>query len=530
MPSARHTRVMMLGWEYPPRFAGGLGKACQGLAQGLAKSGAQIFFVLPTFPDRLSEPRLEVVGARECMIEAGWDPEAPSLTPIGGWESFPEVAEAAGLDVESLKGDFAEKIKTIRTDAVMAPYSNPAGPAPDRIIKMFETGESHLMTSPKNIEAGKKIFRVFQQHLKQTISTVASVATPKPQEAAPKPEAKPAQGQGQGSAKSVTGKGEEIYGRTLWSEIERFTSMVGHLADAHEVDVVHAHDWMTFPAAFEFQKRTGTPVFLHVHATEYDRSGENLNNDVYRIEREGFRRATHIFAVSRYTAGIIERLYGVNRRKITVVYNAPEENMRHFVIDPNDKTIKREPRVVFLGRLTFQKGPDHFLRAAQIVAQVNKEARFIFCGTGDMLAQLRHQAHRLGIEDRVHFAGFVDPSGVDQILMHSKVLVMPSVSEPFGLVALEAIRCGIPIIISKQSGVREVLHRALQVDFWDHEKLADQMLAALRLPGLSRQLVTEGMDQLQQLSWEKSAQKVIETYQKYIGTTYYQAVEGAHGH
>jgi glycosyltransferase involved in cell wall biosynthesis len=136
----------------------------------------------------------------------------------------------------------------------------------------------------------------------------------------------------------------------------------------------------------------------------------------------------------------------------------------------------------------------------------------------------------LGIEDRVHFAGFVDPSGVDQILSHSKVLVMPSVSEPFGLVALEAIRCGIPIIISKQSGVREVLHRALQVDFWDHEKLADQMLAALRLPGLSQQLVEEGMDQLQQLSWEKSAQKVIETYQKYIGTTYYQAVEGAHGH
>jgi glycosyltransferase involved in cell wall biosynthesis len=306
--------------------------------------------------------------------------------------------------------------------------------------------------------------------------------------------------------------------------------MVGHLADAHEVDVVHAHDWMTFPAAFEFQRRTGTPVFLHVHATEYDRSGENLNNDVFRIEREGFRRATHIFAVSRYTAGIIERLYGVNRRKISVVYNAPEENMRHFVVNPNDKTIKREPRVVFLGRLTFQKGPDHFLRAAQIVAQVNKEARFIFCGTGDMLVQLRHQAHRLGIEDRVHFAGFVDPSGVDQILMHSKVLVMPSVSEPFGLVALEAIRCGIPIIISKQSGVREVLHRALQVDFWDHEKLADQMLAALRLPGLSRQLVEEGMDQLQQLSWEKSAQKVIEGYQKYIGTTYYQAVEGAHGH
>jgi glycogen(starch) synthase len=526
MPSARHTRVMMLGWEYPPRFAGGLGKACQGLAQGLAKSGAQIFFVLPTFPDRLSEPRLEVVGARECMIEAGWDPEAPTLTPIGGWESFQEVAEASGLDVESFSEKFSEQISTIRSDAVMSPYSSPAGPAPERIIKLFESGETSLTGTARGPEVGKKIFRIFQQHLKQTVAAVTGAPGPvrSPQ---PATQAKPA---GEAKRASVTGSGGEIYGRTLWSEIERFTSMVGHLAEAHEVDVVHAHDWMTFPAAFEFQRRTGTPVFLHVHATEYDRSGENLNNDVFRIEREGFRRATHIFAVSRYTAGIIERLYGVNRRKITVVYNAPEENLRHFAVDPKDKTIKREPRVVFLGRLTFQKGPDHFLRAAQIVAQVNKEARFIFCGTGDMLAQLRQQSHRLGIEDRVHFAGFVDPSGVDQILMHSKVLVMPSVSEPFGLVALEAIRCGIPIIISKQSGVREVLHRALQVDFWDHEKLADQMLAALRLSGLSRQLVEEGMDQLQQLSWEKSAQKVIETYQKYIGTTYYQAVEGAHGH
>jgi glycosyltransferase involved in cell wall biosynthesis len=524
---------MMLGWEYPPRFAGGLGKACQGLAQGLAKNGAQIFFVLPTFPDRLSEPRLEVVGARECMIEAGWDPEAAHLRPIGGWESFQEVAEAAGLDVESFSEKFSEQITAIRSDAVMAPYSNPAGPAPDKIFKMFEESATGLSAAAKGTEAGKKIFKVFQQHFKQTIAAVtapkaaAPTAAPKPESQAEAPKTEPQAAQ---KKKKVTGAGEEIYGRTLWSEIERFTNMVGHLADAHEVDVVHAHDWMTFPAAFEFQRRTGTPVFLHVHATEYDRSGENLNNDVFRIEREGFRRATHIFAVSRYTAGIIERLYGVNRRKITVIYNAPEENLRHFVVDPKDKSIKRENRVVFLGRLTFQKGPDHFLRAAQIVAQANKDARFIFCGTGDMLVQLRHQAHRLGIEDRVHFAGFVDPSGVDQILMHSKVLVMPSVSEPFGLVALEAIRCGIPIIISKQSGVREVLHRALQTDFWDHEKLADQMLAALRLPGLSRQLVEEGMDQLQQLSWDRSAAKVIETYQKYIGTTYYQAVEGAHGH
>jgi glycosyltransferase involved in cell wall biosynthesis len=299
------------------------------------------------------------------------------------------------------------------------------------------------------------------------------------------------------------------------------------MAESQEIDVIHAHDWMTFPAAFEAHRVTGAPVFLHVHATEYDRSGDSLDNDVFRIEREGFRRATHIFAVSRYTAGVIERLYGVPKRKITVIYNAPDDDEKGVIASPDDP---REPQVVFLGRLTFQKGPDHFLQAAAQVARAQPDARFLFCGTGDMIDKLRAQAHGLGIEERVHFAGFVDPKRVDEILARSRVLVMPSVSEPFGLVALEAIRCGIPVIISKQSGVREVLPRALQVDFWDHEKLADQMSAALRLRDLSRQLVADGMDLIQQLSWEKSAIRVLESYRQHLGSTYYQAIEGAHGH
>jgi glycosyltransferase involved in cell wall biosynthesis len=318
----------------------------------------------------------------------------------------------------------------------------------------------------------------------------------------------------------------EIYGKNLWREIEKFCVTVRQMAETHEVDLVHAHDWMTFPAAFEFQKRTGVPVFVHVHATEYDRSGENVNNEVFRIEREGFRRATHIFAVSRYTAGIIERLYGIHRSKISVAYNAPEEGQTDALASPD---APREPQVVFLGRLTFQKGPDHFLRAAKRVQEVYPHARFVLCGTGDMMDQLRTMAHRLGIEERTHFAGFVDPSGVDDILQNSKVLVMPSVSEPFGLVALEAIRCGAPVILSKQSGVREVLHRALQVDFWDHEKLADQMIAALRLPDLSRQLVEDGMDQIRRLSWEKTADAIVEVYRQYLGSTFSQALGGTHG-
>jgi len=500
----------MLGWEYPPRFAGGLGKACQGLSTAMAKQGARVFFVLPTFPERLSEPHLEVLGAKEALIEAGWEIEVPAHDAVRAVETMASRdKDVSGVDratLKSLKADLESgQFSKIVSDAQMFPYgAHPEGAAPERIRKMM-TGEIPLPSAEGGTwrAPGPRLrLRLVQQATARGEAKEQAEATKPP----------PA---------------SEIYGKNLWSEIEKFCVTVRHMAEAHEVDCVHAHDWMTFPAAFEFQRVTGAPVFLHVHATEYDRSGENLNNEVFRIEREGFRRATHIFAVSRYTAGVIERLYGVSRKKISVVHNAPETETREVLVSPD---VARKPQVVFLGRLTFQKGPDHFLKAASIVAQVDSDAQFILCGTGDMMDKLRSEAHRLGIENRVHFAGFVDPAGVDQILMESKVLVMPSVSEPFGLVALEAIRCGIPVILSKQSGVREVLHRALQVDFWDHDKLADQMLASLRLPDLSRQLVMEGVAQLQELSWEKSARKVIDTYQRSMGSTYAQAVEGAHGH
>lgn len=483
----------MLGWEYPPRYAGGLGKACQGLAQAMAKQGAQVFFVLPTFPERVSEKYLEVVGARECVIEAGWDPEKDIFRPT--------LKEQVSGEWSPLEANLSMNLSMIRSDAQLFPYgAHPEEKMTQNLRQILDrvAGVEPIL----GVSGATEVPQTPQvRTLEQKIVTKKVVTTTQ-----------------------VT---QEIYGRNLWSEIERFCYTVRHLADAHEVDLVHAHDWMTFPAAFEFQRMTGVPVYLHVHATEYDRSGDNLNHEVFRIERDGFRRASHIFAVSKYTAGIIERLYGVNRKKISVVYNAPEDDSKGLL--PTNGNIRRS-QVVFLGRLTFQKGPDHFLKAAALVKDANPDAKFILCGTGDMMDKLRNQAHRLGLENQVHFAGFVDPVGVDEILQHSRVLVMPSVSEPFGLVALEAIRCGIPVILSKQSGVREVLNRALQVDFWDHEKLADQILAALRLKGLSKQLVDEGLSQMQQLSWEKSAKQVIEVYRRSIGSTYAQAIGGAHGH
>ncbi|MBC7693749.1 MAG: glycosyltransferase [Methylotenera sp.] len=511
----------MLGWEYPPRYAGGLGKACRGFSQALARQGAQVHFVLPTFPNRISEERLEVVGARECLIEAGWpDTETPTEVPT-------EVQRKAGSITHS------------KSPAELLPYGRaPETPMPEHIRKIFE---SRIFSTPGNFgkalrdadpepsvsvteasSADDYLGTGYEDHEfnEDTEAVAASLrerilAAPLSEAQVPPPE--------------LLGANAEIYGKNLWSEIEKFCFSVRQLAEFHEVDVVHAHDWMTFPAAFEYQRITGVPVFLHVHATEYDRSGDVLNSDVFRIEREAFNRAAHIFAVSKYTAGIIERLYGIHRRKISVLYNAPDEATQTLLTAPD---AEREPMVIFLGRMTFQKGPDHFLKAAALVAEVIPEARFLMIGTGDLNEQMRALAHSLGIEKRVQFTGFMNPAQVDAILGQSKVLVMPSISEPFGLVALEAIHNGIPVILSKQSGVREVLSRALQVDFWDHEKLADQMIAALRLPELSKQLVEEGMAQVRALSWDDSAIKALHTYERFTtpaGNVRQKAPRGSHG-
>jgi glycogen(starch) synthase len=294
--------------------------------------------------------------------------------------------------------------------------------------------------------------------------------------------------------------------------VRRFAREVDRIAVRASADLVHAHDWMTFPAAIAAAENQNLPLFLHVHSTEYDRSGDGANAAIAAIERHAFERATHIFAVSDYTRGILLERYGVPLEKVSVIYNAPDEAAIAAIPLPGAIAFGRRPWVVFLGRLTFQKGPDHFLRAAAMVARHNPHARFLICGHGDMLGALRELTNVLGIVDRVEFRGFLDPPAVDRLLGQSSLLVMSSVSEPFGLVALEALRAGTPVIVSRQSGVREVLRHSLQVDFWDHNKLADQMLAVLRLPPLAMQLVEEGREQLAQLSWEDSALRIVERY------------------
>ncbi|MDE2023977.1 MAG: glycosyltransferase family 4 protein [Gammaproteobacteria bacterium] len=439
MLGTRRPRVLMLGWEYPPLFAGGLGKASQGLARGLAECGAEVRFVLPRYP--LSQ-------------------EASFLT-VGGVSAWLALGRHRGGSPWTLPRKKAiPGLKFLAVPARLYPYQRPIG------IRVPATRTADDARDP--VDAGDPGDPAVQ-----------------------------------------------LYSHDLGRQVARFAIRVARLAPGIEADVVHANDWMSFPAAFAAAAPLRLPVFLHVHSTEYDRSGEAVNPYIASIEQQACARATHVFAVSRYTANVLVSRYGVPRRKITVVYNAPDEPAD--ALDESPAGPGRVPWVVFLGRLTFQKGPDHFLRAAARVAEFNREARFLVCGSGDMSDGLHALARSLGIARRVEFRGFLQPAAVDRLLARSRVLVMSSVSEPFGLVALEALRNGTPVILSKQSGVREVLGHSLQVDFWDHEKLADQILALLRLPVLGQQLVESGREQLAQLSWESSARKVLQTYTRVCG-------------
>lgn len=409
----------MLGWEYPPRFVGGLGKASQGIARGLVDLGADVLFVLPRFRTGQHGAHLRVSGAREWLLDHGVRPRK-SRGPR--WLALP---------------------------ASLQPYARPRN-------------------EPLH---------------------VADVGAP--------------------------GDASTLYGSGLGREVARFADSAATVAAGADAKLVHAHDWMTFPAAIAAARQQGLPLFLHVHSTEYDRSGEAAHPGIVAIEREACAHAAHVFAVSDYTRGVLVARYGVDPGKVSVVYNAPDADDLPPPL-PFDAGA-RQPWVVFLGRLTFQKGPDHFLRAAAEVARFDPRARFLVCGSGDMLDPLRHLAQELGIAARVEFRGFLAPGAVDRLLARSSLLVMPSVSEPFGLVALEALRAGTPVVLSRQSGVREVLGHSLQVDFWDHAKLADQILAVLRLPVLSRQLVEEGRAQLARLSWDESAQRIAQAYRQVAG-------------
>jgi len=283
------------------------------------------------------------------------------------------------------------------------------------------------------------------------------------------------------------------------------------VAETEEFDVIHAHDWMTFPAGIAVAARSGKPLVVQVHSTEFDRSGEHVNQYVYDIERHGMHAAKTIIAVSNYTRNIIINRYGVPPEKVEVVYNGVEFNGR---MDTSYQRPWPDKTVLFLGRVTMQKGPEYFLFAAKRVLEKLNDVKFVMAGDGDMLYRSIELAANLGIGHKVFFTRFLRGADVDRAYQMADLYVMPSVSEPFGIAPLEALQHNVPVLVSKTSGIAETFRNALKVDFWDINEMANKMVAVLKYPPLQEMLRIEGRKEALRFRWEDSAARVNEIYHK----------------
>jgi glycogen synthase len=302
-----------------------------------------------------------------------------------------------------------------------------------------------------------------------------------------------------------------VNGPSMYEESLKFADIASTWGRTQNHHLIHAHDWMTFPAAVKTKRISGKPFVAHIHATEYDRTGGNVDGRIAHVEYQGLQAADKVITVSEYTKNIVHDRYAVPKDKISVVYNGVDS------VDFDAGDIRRifphDHIVLFVGRLTFQKGVDYFLRAAQEVLQKHPNTVFIVVGTGDMYQKLIMDAAHLGISQRVIFAGFLKGMKLRTLYKMADVFVMPSVSEPYGIVALEAIAAGTPVIISKHSGVAETITHALPVDFWDTQKMARLISLTLSYPAYSRELALHAKDELKHLTWDHAAQKVQAIYQ-----------------
>ncbi len=304
------------------------------------------------------------------------------------------------------------------------------------------------------------------------------------------------------------------YPDNLLEEINNYSICAGVIARTLSFDVIHSHDWLTYPAGIHAKKITGKPLVIHVHATDFDRSRGKVNPTVFGIELDGMHNADHIITVSNLTRQTVIDKYGIDPAKVTTVHNAvtplSEELLNVQAQKPKEKV------VTFLGRITMQKGPEYFVEAAAKVLKNNHNVRFVMAGSGDMMDKMIHLAAERGIADRFHFPGFQKDKQVYEMLKASDVYIMPSVSEPFGISPLEAMQMGVPSIISKQSGCAEILSNVIKTDYWDIDAMADAINSIVTYPAMYNQLREDGLNEVNQITWDKAGAKVIDIYNKVI--------------
>ncbi len=447
-------RVFMLGWEFPPFISGGLGTACYGLTKAMSGLGTDIMFVLPRPVTTPFSTHVRLVSPR---------PGSPLAVPS-----------------TELRLDEFDRV-TFRTTGptdIDSPYQTPAD-------YQHQAEEREKLTRAKAMAAG-------DEPADAPASAPASSAKTAPASASANP-----------------------YAGDMFTEIQRYANLASEIARGEDFDVVHAHDWMTFPAGLAVAGIKGVPLVVHVHSTEFDRSGINVNQRIYDIERRGMHGAMKVIAVSILTKNICQHHYGVDPNKIEVVYNAIDVNGTY---DEEKYKIHNDEKIVlFLGRITMQKGPEYFLAAAKKVLEVMDNVKFVMAGSGDMIRRTIEMAAAMGIGHKVLFTGFLRGNDVEKVFKMADLYVMPSVSEPFGIAPLEAMSHDVPVLISKQSGVSEVLTHALKVDFWDINEMANKIVAVLRHPPLASTLRQHGAFDVRRRTWADAAKQCVDVYDSAVG-------------
>ena len=306
------------------------------------------------------------------------------------------------------------------------------------------------------------------------------------------------------------------YPDNLQDEINNYSIVAGVIARQQEYDIIHAHDWLTYPAGIHAKNVSGKPLVIHVHATDFDRSRGNVNPTVYGIEKDGMDHADCIMCVSELTRQTVINHYHQDPAKVVTMHNAVyplSDSILQMVQERRESHKDRKEKVVtFLGRITMQKGPEYFVEAASQVLQRTRNIRFCMAGSGDMMNAMIEMVAQRGIADRFHFPGFMKGKQVYEALADSDVYVMPSVSEPFGISPLEAMQCGVPSIISKQSGCAEILDKCIKTDYWDINAMSDAMYSLCTNPSLHTYLKEEGKKEVDQITWEKVGKRIYDIY------------------
>jgi glycosyltransferase involved in cell wall biosynthesis len=317
---------------------------------------------------------------------------------------------------------------------------------------------------------------------------------------------------------SLLHAGSTAYGRNLFEEVHRYALKAREIAKKVDANIIHAHDWLSFGAGIEAQKVKGVPFVAHMHATEYDRTGHSgVNPHVYNVELEGMKKAAQVVAVSNLTRGIITNKYGIDSAKVRVIHNGIDASDYNTSYDGIWEMKKHLGQIIlFAGRITLQKGPDYFLKAAKIVSDFYPDVKFVIAGAGDMQPQIMKMTAEYGLSDKILYTGFLRDAELNQMYKLADLFVLPSVSEPFGITPLESLINGTPVLVSKQSGVSEVLSHALKTDFWDVEDMANKMIAVLQHQSLQQCLTDNGRGEAYNQKWDKAAHKTIEMYSQLL--------------